>query len=179
MSEGFYYRTQDYVGVWRRLLVVFVDIAVVLGLIVAAGIALYTLLPERFGVALQLPVAAGLSFLYLVLLKRSRLRTIGYRLAGVRVVDFHGGMPSVASLTLRLTFAVFGPFNILLDLLWIPGDPHRQALRDKFAHTYVVRSQAEPAGSAPIELRPCFILGCSFLFQEVDFAVQVPTPSTD
>ena len=87
-------------------------------------------------------------------------------------------MPSVASLTLRLTFAVFGPFNILLDLLWIPGDPHRQALRDKFAHTYVVRSHAEPAGSAPIKFRPCFILGWSFLFQEVDSAAQVPPPTT-
>lgn len=34
--------------------------------------------------------------------------------------------------------------------LWIPSDPWRQSLRDKLAHTYVVKVGAEPAGRARV-----------------------------
>ena len=177
MSKGVYYREQDYAGVWRRLLTDLIDIPVLLLLIAIAGITLDTLFPYRVAAAALLPVAAILAFLYLALLKRSRLRTLGYRVAGVRIVDFHGDTPSATAVTLRLIFAVFGPLNILLDLFWIPGDPCRQALRDKFAQTYVVRERAKPAGSAPIRLCRYGVLGWSFVFQEVAPEAQAP-PAT-
>ena len=106
-------------------------------------------------------------FGYFVLLKGSRFRTAGYLLAGARIVNMRGERPSRVSLSIRLLFAVFGPVNLLFDLFWIPSDPHRQALRDKFAHTYVVRQEALPAGNGPIGYSQYTILGGSFLFQEV------------
>lgn len=156
-----------------------VDIPALLVLIVATWIALGALFPDRVGVAAQFLVAAVLTFLYLAPLKRSRFRTLGYRLTGVRIVDVRGCVPSLASLTLRLGFVMFGPLNPLLDLLWIPSDRHRQALRDKFAHTYVVRVRAKPAGSAPIKFCPYFAFGWSFLFQEVDSAAQASSATID
>ena len=43
----------------------------------------------------------------------------------------------------------------------------RQAIRDKFAGTYVVRLDATPAGSAPIRVRTYMFWGMTFLFREV------------
>jgi hypothetical protein len=39
-------------------------------------------------------------------------------------------------------FLFLGPFNYVADLIWLSGDPQRQALRDKFTQTYVVRKKA-------------------------------------
>jgi len=108
-----------------------------------------------------------MAFAYFVLLKRSRFRTLGYKLCGARIVNLQGDRPSVYSLTIRLLFAVFGPLNLLLDLIWIPTDECRQALRDKFAHTYVVRFNAAPEGRGTVVYTTYFILGWAFLFPEI------------
>ncbi len=177
MSVGTYFREEDYASAWRRLLAVLVDIPVLLVLTVAVWTALYPLLSEIAADAAFLPITVLLSFVYLVILKRSRLRTLGYRLADVRIVDLRGGVPSIGAMTLRLIFAVFGPLNGLFDLVWIPGDPRRQALRDKFAHTYVVRADAESVGTAAIEYRHYFALGWTFLFREVGHVAHLPPPA--
>jgi len=106
-------------------------------------------------------------FAYFVVLKHSRVRTVGYMVAGARIVNLKGERPRMASLLARLLFAVVGPFNFLLDLLWITGDPNRQALRDKFARTYVIRTHASPAGAGTIVHRTYMVWGMTFLFQEV------------
>jgi hypothetical protein len=59
------------------------------------------------------------------------------------------------------------PFNILIDLLWIGNDARRQALRDKFAGTYVIRRGAEPIARGPIRYEYYTILGNNFIFAEV------------
>ncbi len=114
-------------------------------------------------------------FAYFVLLKRSRYRTLGYVMAGARVVNLQGERPSILSLVGRLLFVAGGPANFLIDLLWISSDPSRQAIRDKFAHTYVVRKTATPEGSGRIVYRTYNMLGTTFLFQEVQMpGVGVP-----
>ena len=72
----------------------------------------------------------ALGFVYLVLLKRSRFRTLGYLVGGIRIVSIHGARPSIWSLTIRALFAVFGPVNMLIDIIWLTNDERRQALRD-------------------------------------------------
>lgn len=71
------------------------------------------------------------------------------------------------ALTARLLFAVAGPFNVILDLLWVSSDSCRQALRDKFAHTFVVRANAQPAGTGKIVYRTYTVFGGTMLFAEV------------
>jgi hypothetical protein len=58
--------------------------------------------------------------------------------------------------------------NWLLDLFWLSGDPHRQALRDKFAQTYVVKRTAIPVGAGKLVFRFYEIFGCNFIFREVE-----------
>ena len=168
-DEGVYFRPEDYVGLSWRLLIDVVDLIVVCGIWALLTLPLLMVLPKDkvlWGHTLLLTLA-GVSFSYLVVLKRSRFRTLGYVLAGARIVNLRGDPPSIASMTLRLFFTVLGPFNLLLDLLWIGSDSYRQALHDKFAHTYVVKKTAVPSGRGPIGYASYDIFGWHFIFQEV------------
>jgi hypothetical protein len=126
--------------------------------------------------ALVLPGWAAIAFGYFVVLKRSKGGTLGYRIAGVKIVGLDGRPASWSALTLRLLFAVFGPLN-WLDLIWLAGDPHRQTLRDKLAQTYVVKKKAEPLGTGPVFFQFYEINCYNFIFREVAGADRRPRPS--
>lgn len=162
---GVYFRRNDYAGFWRRLLIDSVDLIVI-------GVGCLT----SFAVVWMVLPSAGLIlaswgtafFSYFVLLKRSGVGTVGYRVGGVRIVGYDGEKPSISSLTLRLLFGVLRPLNWLVDLIWLSGDTHRQALRDKLAGTYVVSKDARPAGRGKIVYRRNDIVFYNFLFREVE-----------
>jgi hypothetical protein len=79
-----------------------------------------------------------------------------------------GQAPGYTALTLRMMFGILGPLNWLLDLLWLSNDTNRQALRDKFANTYVVKLNAQAAGSGRIVFREYHVLFYNCLFREVE-----------
>ena len=168
-TKGVYYSRGDYAGFWRRLAVDLIDFTVLLVAVITVLLAL-TLLPpvgERTFVQVAFGSGLALGFVYLVLLKRSRFRTLGYLAGGIRIVTIHGERPSIWALTIRALFAFFGPFNTLVDVVWLTSDERRQALRDKFAHTYVIRNHAVPLGNGAIVYTRYTILGTNFLFAEV------------
>jgi hypothetical protein len=66
-----------------------------------------------------------------------------------------------------MLFMVLGPINYLLDLVWMSNEAQRQALRDKFADTYVVKKRATPVGSGELIHGYYEILCYNFLFREV------------
>jgi uncharacterized RDD family membrane protein YckC len=113
---------------------------------------------------------ATVALLYFVVLKRSTFRTPGYRLGRVRIIGLDGEPPSYGALILRFMFLMFGmlgPFNWALDIVWLSSDVHRQALRDKFANTYVIKANARPAGRGKIVVCYYEILFYNFLCREV------------
>ncbi len=65
---------------------------------------------------------------------------------------------------------VFGPINYLFDLVWMWNESQRQALRDKFTDTAVVKKCAVPIGTGKVIHRCYHILGYNFLFREVEVA---------
>ena len=170
--QAVWFFPSDYVGFWRRLAVELVDgvVIVVVLLVVTATVVLLDPAEELNDATLAVLVSGWAVFIYgyFVVLKRSRVNTVGYRLARVRIVDAYGRPPGHGALTLRLSFGLLGPFNVILDMLWIPSDRHKQAPRDKFAHTYVVKANAEPAGPARVVFRTYSIMGMSFVFQDVE-----------
>jgi uncharacterized RDD family membrane protein YckC len=83
----------------------------------------------------------GIFWIYEVVLKRSAMRTIGYRLTGCRIVNLQGQPPSLFALTFRAFLWMFGPFNLLFDLFWCGIDDDRQTLRDRFAETCLTKTQ--------------------------------------
>jgi uncharacterized RDD family membrane protein YckC len=167
-SEGVYFDRASYAGFLRRLVVDLIDIAVILAVSVCSSLLLMMVVPSSQQQALALFLLwIGLWFLYFVLLKRSDFGTLGYKLCGVRVVNLKGDRPGITALTLRLMFAVFGPLNTVIDLLWLSGDDNGQALRDKFARTYVVRRDAVPAGTGKLVYSVCDVWGWHLVFLEV------------
>jgi uncharacterized RDD family membrane protein YckC len=106
-------------------------------------------------------------YLYLAVLARSRFGTLGYTLASVQVLDLSGMRPSLACMSFRTVFAVLGPINALLDVIWLGGDSHRQALRDKLAGTYIIRKGAVPGGEGPQRHVLVWFLTYSFVVREV------------
>jgi uncharacterized RDD family membrane protein YckC len=169
---GVFYRHEDYVGVWRRLSIDVVDTLIALGVSLLTTVPLFLILPADRAAGIALASWSLIWFGYFVLLKRSRFRTLGYIIAGAQVVNLMGERPSILSLVGRLLFVVGGPANFLIDLLWISSDPSRQAIRDKFAHTYVIRKDAKPLGTGRIVYRTYVMMGTTFLFQEVAGAAQ-------
>jgi hypothetical protein len=159
-----YYRAEDHLGVARRLVIDLVDTVVALAMWLAVSLLL-SFAPR------VLPLASLLVWipwiLYFVILKGSRFRTLGYVLAGARIVNFRGERPSRLALLGRLAFVLLGPVNFVIDLCWISSDPSHQALRDKFAHTYVVRNGAVPAGAGRIVYPTYMTFGWTLMFAEV------------
>lgn len=169
---GVYYRRADHPGFFCRLLVDLIDLTVVMLLMLLIMFLIALLCPSDWYTGLAMLFTAALWFIYFVLLKRSRIRTLGYVLFGTRIVSLHGQPPSLFAMSIRLLFAGLGPFNSLLDLIWIAGDEQRQALRDKFAGTYVIRRYATPCGQGPIVYNRYMLLGYNFLFRDVKPAAQ-------
>jgi uncharacterized RDD family membrane protein YckC len=168
-SHGVYYSRDNYAGFWRRLAVDLIDIIFLFLVVVTIAIGAAIILPGGGQAMVHVIFWSSivLGFVYLVLFKRSPLRTLGYMLGGVRIVNLQGGRPSLWTLTIRALFLFIGPLNMLLDIVWVTGDEHRQALRDKWAHTYVIRNRAVPAGQGTITWKRYTILGMNFLFQEI------------
>ena len=160
-AEGVAYQPDDYAGLGRRMLAAGIDFAVILFLPAIVWMTLEELLPEYL--VLVLVWWPGLAWLYLVVLKRSPVRTLGYRIAGVKIVNLQGGRPGLWRLTLRVVFALTGPLAPILDFFWIPGNPQKQALRDLFGQTYVVRNDAQPVGRVSLKYCTYDLWACNFV----------------
>jgi uncharacterized RDD family membrane protein YckC len=129
-AEGVYFRREDYASFWLRALVDVIDFVVVGVVCAVLVIPLAAILePDRLLLNLTFATCAAVAFCYFVVLKRSRFRTVGYRVGRVRIVGLDGLPASWGALTMRLGFAFLGPMNWLLDLTWLSTDWHRQALR--------------------------------------------------
>lgn len=161
-DSAVFFNDRDYVGVGRRLLIDAIDAGLVwlVSVVLTSVLGLWT---SPLIIAIWVPLWFG----YFVVLKRSRFRTLGYLAAGARIVDMRGQRPGYLALTARLLFVVAGPVNFLLDLLWVSSDPCRQALRDKVAHTFVVRAGAQPVGAAKVVYRTYTVFGGTLIFAEL------------
>ena len=164
-----YFRREDYASFWLRVLVDVIDLLVFGAICLALILPVAIILPRsKSTLDLILLILASVAVAYFVVLKRSRFRTLGYRAGRIRIVGLDGRIPSYLSLLLRLIFAMLGPINWLVDLIWLSNDNNRQALRDKFADTYVIKLDAQPAGQGRITIRHYDIFFYNCLFREVE-----------
>jgi uncharacterized RDD family membrane protein YckC len=164
VNQGVYYERSAFPGTFVRLLVCLIDVIVFF--------IVYGLTGQFFAsmASLDTPQVAFVSFvllgwIYLVLLKRSALGTLGYLIFRLRIVNLRGEPAGLARLTLRLAAAII--FNSLVDLLWSSSDASKQPLRDKISGTYVIRRGATPAGFGEFTYKNAFVLGMNLVFKEV------------
>ena len=170
-DHGVFYAGEDYAGILTRLFVLAVD-GTVLALLACAVILASTSVLEysvdNFFLALLVTVIVW--YVYMAVLKITPVGTLGYALAGVKLVDLRGRRASVLRSSIRFGFIFFGPLNALGDVIWLGGERDSQSFRDKFAGTYVVKKHASPAGEGPIETERVFLSGYSFIFRKVQRA---------
>ena len=165
-GEGVYFPARDYASVQTRLLILLVDVAVLwlVWIVLALALPLLSLCYADYSsmVLSRLLVV----YLYLVPLKVSPVRTVGFRLAGVKIVTLKAVRPSILRMTFRLFLWLF-PFNVVYDLLWLAGDECRQSIRDKVSGTYVIKNNAVALGVRPIRLVYLFCFGLNLACLEV------------
>ena len=168
LGDGVYYEREAYAGLLRRFAILLVDLATLFAIGLFLGVLWFGVFAE-FGDPGSgfLWSWIGLGYVYLVFLEASPIGTLGFFLAGVKIVNLKGERPSFLRMTLRLLMWFLGPFNPLIDLIWLGGDDDRQTLRDKFAGTYVVKKGALPAGHGPVGVAYYNLLGFTIAFPEV------------
>jgi uncharacterized RDD family membrane protein YckC len=89
-----------------------------------------------FGAVLVLGFTAG-QVAYYVLTQRRHGRTPGKRLAGIRVVDRHGNVPTTGALVKR-TIPLLIEYFYVVAWIGMMTSPFRQRLGDRWADTYVI-----------------------------------------
>jgi len=114
-----------------------------------------------------------ISTLYFTIIKSSNVKTLGYRLLGLRIVNLGGSKPSFSQMILRHLISLIGPFQLPYDIIWIVQDDQKQTLRDKFVGTYVIKSKAKPIFENKIFTFYYFVHGFLFLFEEVKHPNQI------
>jgi uncharacterized RDD family membrane protein YckC len=175
---------RDYAGPLTRVAILCIDLIalVLLAFLVLVAITAYWVIRyDESDVPPQIVwhtvwIILTVAYLYLTVLQRSRIRTLGYILTRVRIVDIRGGKPSLLQMTVRLIPLVPVPWSLLFDLGWIVDEPHKQTLRDKWAGTFVVRHKAVPIGTAPVRYKRIAFCGIFLIFPEIGPVERLPQP---
>jgi hypothetical protein len=162
-ETGVYYRREDCLGVARRLLIDFVDLATMMLVSFFVVSRTANIQPRWIGPLCLLAVWLG----YFVVLKATPLGTLGYLLGGAKVVDLRGERPSFGALAQRMFLGLAGGFTLIADIASMVADPGRRAIRDRVSGTYLVKKSAQPAGSGPIVVRTMTFMGVTVQAKEV------------
>jgi uncharacterized RDD family membrane protein YckC len=166
LGDGVYFSKTDYIGPSRRIVIVCIDTIVLLMMGGGLSSAWVHVFGHDDGLISALVV---MTWLYLVPLKRSAWRTLGYQVAGAKLVNLQGTRPALWLLTLRSLLWVFFfiPCNFLMDVLRCSVDDDRQSIRDRIANTCLVKNRAIPIGSGEVHIAYYFVLGYMFTYSHV------------
>jgi len=173
-----YFRDEDYAGLGRRIAAFILDHVVLLVLFTIMFVA--TILPyppdvmnrmraaenavERTQIqqeyfrlpAVQARVGGSMRMwvvlcaFYYIALRRLRGGTLGYRLAGIRLVDVTGQAPGLKVLVKRFVLGAIFTAPLGASYYLCLKDERRQSLHDRWCNTWLVRKRAEPAGPAAL-----------------------------
>lgn len=167
LGEGVYFLRDAYAGMGRRFVIIVIDLAVliVVGILLIACSSSFpaNVESERYFGYLWFAFA----YRYLVILEASPIGTLGFLITGVKILNLKGERPSILRMTFRLVLWVLGPFNVLINLIWLGGDYARQTVSDKCAGTIVVRRNSVPTEHGPIHVRYYFLLDLFLAVAEV------------
>src|SRR5262245_65115826 len=99
---GDYYQPGDYAGLFRRLVIIVVDLATLAGAFLAVSVIDSAVSREESRGISSAAVYSWLAFayVYFVFLEASPIGTLGFLLTGVKIVTLEGRRPSF----IRMTF---------------------------------------------------------------------------
>ena len=169
----FVYRREDYVGTIRHIVIIAVDLAVILFVVFPLGFV-PAFVAGSLSIRSDSFLFVGplfLTWLYLTVLKPSRIRSPGYWVTGSKIVTLYGEKPSTLRMTIRLAATVYwfslplGTF--LVDFMWPTVDEERQMLRDLYCGTRIIRHRATPIAKGRIVYSFYTAMGYSLMYSSV------------
>jgi uncharacterized RDD family membrane protein YckC len=167
-KTGVLFRKSDYVGVIPRVLIDIVDIAVIgipgFGTLLVAA----SMYREERIMGLLLLVWVILGFLYLGPWKSTGYPTLGYWIFRVKLVNASGNKVDFWQASGRALFLLIGPANYLIDLFWLYGEIPRQALRDKFNGTYLIKKNAVIESKGKLVPKVLHVMGYRVRIEEIE-----------
>jgi len=170
-KKGVFYKAQDYANLWKRSLSWLIDLTVLLLLAGAlCYCSFYLIEEEELALKISFFGSVFVSYVYLAILKSSEIRTLGFRISDIKIVNLYGDKPSWATMLVRFLLLSVGPFELIVDILWLTGEPTKQTLRDKYMGTYVIKNHSKPCGTGFLRNVSLDFLGWHLIFREVVFA---------
>jgi len=165
---GVYYNKKDYAGFFKRTIIAVIDLSVIFVIAtIAVSVNNYLMNDDKTLFRFNAISILTILILYMALLKRSKYRTLGYIIAGVKIVNLKGEKPSVFQMISRLFLFLLGPIGLIIDIIWLTSETTKQTLRDKYVGTYVINKNASPAGEGPLQSVNIEVLGWRLFFREV------------
>jgi len=165
---GVIFKDVDYAGFLKRIIIMAVDLPIIyLFYLVCYYIDDYFYRYHDFEsdiVSIYTPTT--LAFLYLTVLKASKLGTLGQKVTNTKILTIKGKRPNIFLMAYRLLFWIVGPFNFLFDIGWITLNKEKRTLRDSICNTIVVRKDAEPVTlDAKIRNARALVFGFHFIYE--------------
>jgi len=167
---GVFYHLTDYASFWKRVAIALIDFAVIISLLILIKLFANPLYFHHSEISFLL-----FSFTYLAILKPSKIRTLGYIVTGVKIVNLKGNKPSFFHMLLRTALLLIGPFTLIFDILWLTGEPTRQTLRDKYVGTYVIKKNADPLGKGILQRVSLDVICWHLIYREVKGSNNLPS----
>ena len=164
---GVLYRKSDYPGVFIRILVDAIDLALIVVLYCGILLTFFPSEVDQLTVDRVFLVCFLFAFAYLGPWKATGKPTLGYWLCRVKVVNAEGNRISFWQATGRAFFIFLGPVNYLIDLFWLYGETPRQALRDKALGSYFIKKSAIPESNGKIVVKILHVMGYRVRVEEI------------
>lgn len=165
---GVIYDKNEYAGFLKRVIIAAVDLIVLaIFAVISLSVSYYFIYYADNYIQFNLLFILFLAVLYLGFLKRSKYRTLGYILTGVKIVDLKGNRPTIFKMILRVFMLFFGPFELIFDIIWLTSEATKQTLRDKYVGTYVVNRHAIPVGKAKLQNVTLGVMGWNLMYREI------------
>ena len=169
LGFGVVYSPSSFAGFLRRFIIITIDLAIIYAIYhigVAGDEYLYDAY-ESYYEQYCFYGASILIFFYMTVLKSSKYDTLGLALTKCKIVTLYGEKPKILRMTFRFFFLLVGPFNFLLDFMWISLNPEKRTLRDCFCGTYVIKKGEDPIGTAPVHLYRIYTFGMILMYPTV------------
>ncbi len=145
-TSGVIFKTKDYASLLSRTIIILVDI-VFLILLFVVGYFIDDYLYQGYytdGYIITAYISTTLAFLYLTVLKTSKIGTLGQKITGTKILHITGKKPNIFIMTYRLFFWGLGPLNFIADFAWITLNKEKRTVRDSMSNTITVKKNAEP-----------------------------------
>jgi len=179
-ESGVYFDTKDCANFFMRLVIIIVDGGIVIGsFLVFFDIEESIFWSTGNTYSTSLIIWLGFLYLYLVEMKR-RCGSLGNMVTSTKLVSLHGTIPSISSMITRSVISIFLSIPLLLiDWVWMLGDPSRQMVRDKFTGVYVVKKGRSAAGNGKFTYSNYMLAGFNLIFKEVKRNKNQPVAEDD